>query len=119
MDDLMAQMNNHLEAQKRGPGAARAASLERAAEQRRQGHAAGMEGGGPAPKAPDLTEAQARLDSLKHHAEDEDDYERFTHEEVRAHLDRADRGEAEEEVHIEKHGAWSKGPETLMAKSEL
>ena len=97
----------------RGPGAARAASLERAAEQRRQGHAAGMEGGGPAPKAPDLTEAQARLDSLKHHAED-DDYERFTHEEVRAHLDRVERGEVEEEVHVESH-AWRASP----AKSEL
>ena len=116
----MAQMNNHLEAQKRGPGAARAASLERAAEQRRQGHAAGMEGGGPAPKAAaDFAEAEKRLESLKHHPEEEDDEERFTHEEVRAHLDRAERGEAEEEVHIEKHGAWSNGPESLMAKSEL
>ena len=108
-------MNNHLEAQKRGPGAARAASLERAAEQRRQGHAAGMEGGGPAPKAADLAEAESRLESLKHHAEEDDyDQERFTHEEVRAHLDRAERGEAEEEVHVVSH-AWSATPE----KSEL
>ena len=114
MDDLMAQMNNHLEAQKRGPGAARAASLERAAEQRRQGHAAGMEGGGPAPKAADFAEAEKRLNSLKHHPEEEDDEERFTHEEVRAHLDRVERGEVEEEVHVESH-AWRASP----AKSEL
>ena len=111
----MAQMNNHLEAQKRGPGAARAASLERAAEQRRQGHAAGMEGGGPAPKAADFAEAEKRLESLKHHPEEEEDEERFTHEEVRAHLDRVERGEVEEEVHIEKHGAWSASP----GKTEL
>ena len=110
----MAQMNNHLEAQKRGPGAARAASLERAAEQRRQGHAAGMEGGGPAPKAAaDFAEAEKRLESLKYHPEEEDE-ERFTHEEVRAHLDRVERGEVEEEVHVESH-AWRASP----AKSEL
>ena len=109
----MAQMNNHLEAQKRGPGAARAASLERAAEQRRQGHAAGMEGGGPAPKA-DIAEAQARLDSLKHDPEEDVGQERFTREEVRAHLDRVERGEVEEEVHVESH-AWRASP----AKSEL
>ena len=92
----------------RGPGAARAASLERAAEQRRQGHAAGMEGG------VDFAEAEKRLESLKHHPEEEDD-ERFTHEEVRAHLDRVERGEAEEEVHVESH-AWRA---SHRAKSEL
>ena len=109
MDDVMAQMNNHLDAQQRGPQAAREASIERAKAQRRQGHDAGMANGGPAPgqmpTADEIKAYQAQLEAMKHAEASIPSMVTFSDDEVRAHLARAARGDEEREVLLESR-AW-------------